>query len=301
MVELSHIDARTLRLGFAGDTYNTAVYLRRVGAELGLELDVGYLTGIGDDDYSAAMREAWRLEGISDHSVELPGRTPGLYAIRVSPGGERHFTYWRHQSAASQLFRTGEWCEALQGNLVHLSGITLQLMAPRSRDALVARLSQLRAAGAWVSFDTNYRPAGWSSPQEAAAAMEKICGVATVVLTSRDDEVMLHGATSVESTLAAITGLGASEVILRDGAAGAYVGAGGDVRHVPAQQVEHVIDTTAAGDAVAGGYLAGRLAGQPPVVAAALGNAVAGVVIQHPGAITQPGIRLSPPLSSARQ
>src|SRR5205807_475792 len=121
MVELSHIDARTLRLGFAGDTYNTAVYLRRVGAELGLELDVGYLTGIGDDDYSAAMREAWRQDGISDHSVELPGRTPGLYAIRVTPSGERHFTYWRLQSAASQLFMTGDWCRALQGDLVHLS------------------------------------------------------------------------------------------------------------------------------------------------------------------------------------
>ena len=104
MVELSHIDARTLRLGFAGDTYNTAVYLRRVAAELGFDLDVGYLTGVGDDDYSAAMREAWRRDGISDHSVKLPGRTPGLYAIRVTPSGERHFTYWRLQSAASQLF-----------------------------------------------------------------------------------------------------------------------------------------------------------------------------------------------------
>jgi 2-dehydro-3-deoxygluconokinase len=300
MLELRHLDARTLRLGFAGDTYNTAVYLRRVAAELGLELDVGYLTGVGDDDYSAAMREAWRLEGISDNSVELPGQTPGLYAIRVTPSGERHFTYWRRHSAASRLFATGDWCRRLEGDLVHLSGITLQLMTRRTRDMLAARLVQLRDGGTLVSFDTNYRPAGWPSPQQAAAAMDEVCGAATVVLTSRDDEALLHGAAAPESSVRRIIGLGALEVILRDGPEGAYVGERGGLRHVPTRRVEQVVDTTAAGDAFAGAYLAGRLAGHPPLDAAGLGNAVAGIVVQHPGAITPPEIRLSPPLSGGR-
>jgi 2-dehydro-3-deoxygluconokinase len=301
MLELRHLDASTLRLGFAGDTYNTAVYLRRVAAELGIDLDVGYLTGVGDDDYSAAMRQAWRLEGISDRSLELAGRTPGLYAIRVTPSGERHFTYWRQQSAASQMFATDDWYRVLEGDLVHLSGITLQLIAPPTRATLLVRLAELRAAGTWVSFDTNNRPAGWATPEEAAAAMGELFGVASIVLASRDDETLLHGVAPAESSVGRIVGLGASEVILRDGSAGAYVGAGGEVDHIPAEQVNRVLDTTAAGDAFAGGYLAGRLAGQPPMVAARLGNAVAGVVIQHPGAITPPGIRLSPPLSGAGQ
>src|SRR5439155_16638457 len=134
MVELSHIDARTLRLDFAGDTYNTAVYLRRVAAELDLELEVGYLTGVSDDDYSAAMRQAWRVEGISDRSLVLPGRAPGLYAIRTAANGERRFTYWRHRSAASEVLAGSDWCRGLDGDLVHLSGITLQLTSPRSRE-----------------------------------------------------------------------------------------------------------------------------------------------------------------------
>ncbi|MDQ6743955.1 MAG: PfkB family carbohydrate kinase, partial [Candidatus Dormibacteraeota bacterium] len=91
-----------------------------------------------------------------------------------------------------------------------------------------------------------------------------------------------------------ISGLGAAEVILRDGAAGTYVRTDGDVRHIPAWAVERVIDTTAAGDAFAGGYLAARLAGKTPTFAAGIGNGVAAVVIQHPGAITPLGIRLSP-------
>jgi 2-dehydro-3-deoxygluconokinase len=294
MVELTHIDARTLRLGFAGDTYNTAVYLRRVAAELDFELAVGYLTGVGDDDYSAAMREAWRVEGVTDRSVVVPGRAPGLYAIRTAATGERRFTYWRHRSAASEVFRGSDWCRGLEGDLVHLSGITLQLTSPESREALVARLAELRAAGAWVSFDTNYRPAGWSSAREAADAMDRICSVANLVLASRDDEMLLHGSAAPEASLRRITGLGAQEVILRDGEAGAYVSKGGDVQLVPARRVERVIDTTAAGDAFAGGYLAARLAGHAPALAAHLGNGVGAVVIQHPGAITPPGIRLSP-------
>jgi 2-dehydro-3-deoxygluconokinase len=83
-------------------------------------------------------------------------------------------------------------------------------------------------------------------------------------------------------------------VILRDGAAGAYVGTDGDVRHIAARPVKRVLDTTAAGDAFAGGYLAARLAGHAPTLAAGIGNGVAAVVIQHPGAITPPGTRLSP-------
>jgi sugar/nucleoside kinase (ribokinase family) len=194
MVELRHIDARTLRLDFAGDTYNTAAYLRRVAAELGTQLEVGYLTGLGHDDYSAAMRQAWRDEGIADRSVSVPDRVPGLYAIHTAPDGERRFTYWREDSAARYLFGGSDWCDGLDGDLVHLSGITLQLTSVRSRKALVTRLAELRRAGAWVSFDTNYRATGWSSPREAANAMADICGVANIVLASRDDETQLRGA-----------------------------------------------------------------------------------------------------------
>jgi hypothetical protein len=54
--------------------------------------------------------------------------------------------------------------------------------------------------------------------------MDELCGAASVVLASRDDETLLHGPTPAESSLRWRIGLGASEVILRDGPGGAYVG-----------------------------------------------------------------------------
>ena len=60
---------------------------------------------------------------------------------------------------------------------------------------------------------------------------------------------------------------------------------GKDLISVPTFRVDKVVDTTGAGDAFAGGYLAARLQGQSPEVAARSGNKIASIVIQHAGAI----------------
>jgi 2-dehydro-3-deoxygluconokinase len=293
MLELSHTGERTLRLDFAGDTYNTVVYLKRVAAELGIETDVGYVTGLGIDGYSAAMRDAWREHAIVDRSITLPDRVPGLYAIRTTPDGERSFSYWRDQSAAAAVFKDARFCEALSGDLVHLSGITLQLMSARARVALVARLRELRAQGTTVSFDTNYRSAGWASRAEAMDAFAAICREADIVLTGREDEDLLHGESAPEAAVRRLADLGVDEVVLRAGADGAYLSVGGVLQAYRADYVARVVDTTAAGDAFAGAYLAARMQDRSPGWAATIANTVASVVIQHPGAIVPQGIALA--------
>jgi 2-dehydro-3-deoxygluconokinase len=55
-----------------------------------------------------------------------------------------------------------------------------------------------------------------------------------------------------------------------------------------------VIDTTAAGDAAAGAYLAARLASASPREAAQLANSVAAVVITHKGAVVPREVTLAP-------
>jgi 2-dehydro-3-deoxygluconokinase len=278
MLELTGAGERLLRLGFAGDTYNAAVYLRR-GAP---DVEVGYLTGLGDDPWSDAMRAEWRSQGIADRSVTVPGRLLGLYAVSTADDGERSFSYWRGESAARALFGGTDWVTALDGDIVHLSAITLQLTSPRSRTALLARLRELRAAGTRVSFDTNYRAAGWPSSAAAAEAISAVCAESDIVLASDDDARALYGSAAPEEHVRRIP---APEVVLRAGADGAYVSAGRAVVHVPAVYVDEVVDTTGAGDAFAGGYLAARLTGEAPSRAAAIGNEIAAHVIQVPGAI----------------
>ena len=297
MIELRGIDDSTMRVGYAGDTYNTAVYLRRTAAELGVDVGVGYLTGLGSDEFSADMRAAWTRDGVTDRSITLPGYLPALYTVRVDDQGERRFSYWRSASAARHLFAGTQWAAHLGGvDVIHLSGVTLQLASPAAREQLVERLAALRSEGALISLDTNYRASGWEGPSEAARVMDQVSKVATVVLATFEDEVAMHHCQSVPESATRLAELGVPEVVVKSGAEGAYLLVGGQAVHIPASRVERVVDTTAAGDAFAGGYLAARVGGQPPAEAARVAADVAGIVVSHPGAI----IPSSVPLVSSR-
>jgi 2-dehydro-3-deoxygluconokinase len=76
------------------------------------------------------------------------------------------------------------------------------------------------------------------------------------------------------------------EVLVKAGAGGAWLTADGTSTHIPAVDRTVVVDTTAAGDSFAAGYLAAQLTDRTPADAATLACHVAATVIGHPGAIT---------------
>ena len=80
MVELSAAGPGLLRQRFAGDAYNTAVYLKRARPPT----RVSFLTVTGEDPLSEQMREAWAAEGIEDDlAFTDPARRPALYLIET--------------------------------------------------------------------------------------------------------------------------------------------------------------------------------------------------------------------------
>ena len=117
MVEMSRaFDPDLWRMGFAGDTLNTAWYLRRL---LDDAWQVDYLTRVGTGDFSTRMVEFLRAEGLDTaHVTRQPDAEIGLYAINLT-NGERSFSYWRDTSAARRLaddptcctppFRAAQW------------------------------------------------------------------------------------------------------------------------------------------------------------------------------------------------
>ena len=85
-------------MGFAGDTYNTAVYAARA---LGTEGEVAYLTRVGTEPLSAALMDRAAEEGIDvSHVAVDPDRNIGIYSVSTDAHGERSFHYWRADSAA---------------------------------------------------------------------------------------------------------------------------------------------------------------------------------------------------------
>src|SRR5215471_16297509 len=290
MIELRHTDAQSLKIGFGGDTLNTAVYLARLGASAGIKVD--YVTALGDDAYSEAMLAGWRAEGVGTSLVaRLPGRLPGLYIIRTNAQGERGFTYFRSAAAARDLLRDGRdagLTKSLAGfACVYLSGITLSILDEPQRQLLVAMLDRLRAGGTRVAFDGNYRPAGWPDTDAARRWMTAVLQRCDIALPTLDDEQRLFGDKDAEGCAARLHGQGVDDVVVKLGAAGSRVSfrEGGGASTIPPALVGKVVDTTAAGDSFNAGYLAARLLGRDAAAAAAIGNRLAAAKVQHPGAI----------------
>jgi 2-dehydro-3-deoxygluconokinase len=284
MIELSQLDldSGAARIGFAGDTLNTAAYLARLGA------NVAYVTNLGVDAFSTKMMAVFRDEGIDCGLIGLHDtRLPGLYSIEVDKRGERSFRYWRDSSAARTLFSgVGATIADLDAfDVIYLSGITLAILPEDIRQTLIARLAALRDAGRTIVFDTNYRPRLWPDPATARAAFERMWKVTSLGLPSFDDEAMLYPGTTPDQVVNRIRGLGVDEVVLKNGAEGPMILHEGPALQMRFPVADRVVDTSGAGDSFNAGYLKARLDGKAPDAAALAGHHLACHVIAHHGAL----------------
>lgn len=287
MIELQQRADGSLQQSFGGDTLNTAVYLAR---ELGDGACVDYVTALGDDSFSDAMCQSWTDEGIGLAMVQrLPGRLPGLYCIQTDAAGERRFLYWRNEAAVRDCFTTPAAAPILAAlpdyDVLYFSGITLAVLGDAGRRKLIETLIGARLRDARIVFDNNYRPRLWSSVELARSAYREVLPYIDLALLTVDDEQALFGFADTAAVFAAYEQIGTPEVVLKRGAEPCLIRWGGESFEVPAQRVERVVDTTAAGDSFSAAYLACRLRGGGPADAAAAGHALASRVIQVPGAL----------------
>ena len=277
MVELSPRPGGLYGLGFGGDTLNTAVYLARLG------LAIDYVTVMGDDSFSDRLVAAWAEEGVGTGMVaRAPGRMPGLYIIETDSRGERRFHYWRDRAPARELFELADPTPRLDHELVYLTGISLSIWGERGREQVQAMLSRLRGR---IAFDSNYRPRGWPDVATARDAMARVLAEVDVALVGFDDEQVLHGDANPEATVARLHAAGVTEIVVKDGANGAWVADGGRLVQVPVKLGPPPVDTTGAGDSFNAAYLAARACGADPVAAVRQGHILAAAVCAHPGAI----------------
>jgi 2-dehydro-3-deoxygluconokinase len=277
------------RMGFAGDTFNTAWYIRR---RLPADWQVDYLSAIGTDGVSATMATFMEDAGIgTSHLARLPDATVGLYLIELK-NGERSFAYWRGQSAARRLAEDDARLRAaLDGAaLAYFSGITLAILPLPDRARLLAALADYRAQGGRVAFDPNLRPRLWSSPAAMTEALTDAARMADIALPSFEDDASAFGDADPEATARRYADLGVREVIVKNGAGRmAALADGAWHRHDPVPAPE-VVDTTAAGDSFNAGYLAARLTGRPVADALAAGSALAARVVGGRGALVEAAV-----------
>jgi 2-dehydro-3-deoxygluconokinase len=288
LIEMSHQDEQHCHLGYAGDTYNVAVYCARSSDPETLRVD--YISAVGDDPYSKAMLQTWENEGVhADFARRLKGRMPGLYFIRTDASGEREFYYYRSESAARNMFKNEQGADLLKHlpefDCLYFSGISIAILDEKSRQQFFDALQLARKKQTMICFDSNYRERLWSSLDEAREVMTQFLSTADIALLSFDDEQALFGEDTPELIAERAHQAGVPEVVVKRGGQGYFLSMPDFTEWVPITPLEKVVDATAAGDSFNGAYLAARMQGLDPKRAAELGSEMTARVIQFPGAI----------------
>lgn len=288
MIELSGQPFQPQQQRFGGDTLNTALYLSRLIPSL----HPAYITGLGTDTYSALMQQAWENEGINcQWVIPIPEKLPGLYAIEIDKQGERSFHYWRNDAAAKYIATNNQFSSHLDAlpnhSVVYLSGISLAILTPEGKKALLTQLEQLKKRGITLIVDSNYRPRLWDSIAHAQEWFEKLYRLCDIALVTGDDEQMLWQQPTLTETAIAqrLHQWGNQSVIVKLGSHGAYWSQNNDSGYVCPKPIDSIIDTTAAGDSFNAAFIAAWLQKQNLPTCCLWGNTLAGLVIQHHGAI----------------
>ena len=288
MVELQESEPGMTKQTFGGDTLNTAIYCARLAKDLPVQVD--YVTALGTDPFSERMIDFWEKEGVGSTLVQRQkGELPGLYYIELDAHGERIFHYWRGEAAAKKCFEYAHSDEVLRHlseyDGIYLSGISLAILTPISREKLLNRLYELHEQGISIYFDCNYRPHLWSSVDLAREVYAKVYPLSRVVfLTVEEAEILLLESDSVKIHQK-LQVAGSKESVIKDGGGMCSIFADGRLQEIPAQPVKEVVDTTAAGDSFSAVYLVARRFNCSSKDAAMMAHRTAAYVICHKGAI----------------
>jgi sugar/nucleoside kinase (ribokinase family) len=233
-----------------------------------LEIESGFIGKVGDDKFGNFYRDNLHKNRIEDKLLTtlVPS---GVASTFISPDGER--TFGTFLGAASLLKREDLTPEMFSGyHYLYIEGYLVQ-----DREMITRAAELARAAGSKVCLDM----ASYNVVEENRDFFRSfIHDYVDIAFANEVEAASLTGQSPWEA-LREIASL-CDIAVIKIGSGGSLVRSEDKEYHVPSQQVEHVIDTTGAGDFYAAGFLYGLTKGCPLYTCAEIGSLLAKQVIQ---------------------
>ncbi len=238
--------ASEVQLSRGGSGANIAVAAAALGG------DVLYVGSAGDDAGGRGFVDDLTRAGVSTKLEFVPSST-GVVVALVAADGQRAMLTDRGANRWLSLDHVTS-CLADPFDHLHVSGYTL--LDDATRGAGVAALREATSRGTSTSVDVcSVAPLHAMSTETFLAATAG----ATWLFANEEEALALSGADDVEQALDRLAG-SFDEVVVTRGPLGALVRAGA-ARFIAPSVSRDVVDTTGAGDAATGAYLASRLNG----------------------------------------
>ncbi len=233
------VDLIDLRAG--GCSLNTASVLNKLGVETAI------IGKVGRDIFGDFLHGIIRERGIDvGPVVRDPGVKTSSVIVMISTNGERSFLYCPG-SAEAMTIDDIDFGVIKRSRIVHVAGV----MKLESLD-VVETLRRIKEAGALVSLETDWDVRGrwleWIGP---------CLPYVDIFLPSLEEAKMICGKQQPEDVIKFfMDGYGIETIALKMGIDGCWIQAGRDRIRIPSYDVK-TVDASGAGDAFAGGFLAG--------------------------------------------
>ncbi|MDR7443303.1 MAG: carbohydrate kinase family protein [Armatimonadota bacterium] len=264
----------SIELQSGGLAHTTAITLAKLG------VPTAAVGRVGADVFGGYLIERLRHHGVEPHVVEDPAIGTSITVVAVAPGGERSFLHF--VGANARLVPEDVPDHLLSAaRILHLGGY---FVLPGMDGPPAARLlARARAHGCRTSLDVAWDARGrWM--EDLAPCLAHL----DVLFANQDEVAQLAGTRDPQRAAAALRERGVGVVAVKLGERGAYVDAGSWQGWVPAFDVP-VVDTTGAGDAFCGGFLAAWLRGWSWEEVTRFANAVGALCVTAVGGTT--GVR----------
>lgn len=231
-----------------GAPANVAVAARRLGASS------AFIGKVGDDAFGHYLIEALRREGVETRGMRVDGAARTTLAVIAMPDAHSaEFVFYRNPGA-DLLLRPDELDAALLDETQSLHTGSLSLVDEPARSATYAAVERARAAGALISFDVNYRPTLWASPEAALAQIGALIPRVHLLKVNEGELALLGGDRPAAEVVAGLLAAGPELVVVTRGAQGSAAYWRGGQAAAPAFAVP-TIDATGCGDAFIAGLL----------------------------------------------
>lgn len=249
---LRYVSSYERHLG--GAETNVAVGVVRLGHS------AGWISRVGEDEFGHYIISFIRGEGIDVSQVKMDREHPtGLFVRqRSGVGGGQNFNYRKHSAASFLSIEDIDEGYISQARILHVTGITPAL-SPSCREAVIYAMKLARKHGVKVSLDPNIRLKMWSE-NEARETITEMLKYTDFLFPGTEECNLLFGSAELDDVFRKVESLGVQLVVIKLGANGAVARTNAEEAAVEGIRVP-VIDSFAAGDAFAAGFLAGYLNG----------------------------------------